>query len=78
MAIPRVSHGYPTDTVEQMWNAKNNRKSRLSHGYPMVTVEQVWNRCETPKNGVEISQNKKAPKRRENPAQGVAECEGRG
>ena len=43
MAIPWVSHGYSTDTVEHTWNTKNNRKLRLSHGYPMVTVEQVWN-----------------------------------
>jgi len=43
MAIPWVSHGYSTDTVERPWNAKNNRKLRLSHGYPMVTVEHPWN-----------------------------------
>jgi hypothetical protein len=49
MAIPWVSHGYSTDTVEHPWNAKNNRKLRLSHGYPMVTVEHPWNICETQK-----------------------------
>ena len=37
-----------------------------------------WNKCGTPENGVEISQNEKAPDRRENPAQGVAKCEGEG